>query len=114
MASLTSRPTSDPHQIRLWAAAQNAMPAELLPGSVDAEPAQLHFFIPGDSTNQPRLRIIGWEDFFAMFKAHGLSFVYEILPDGRPGRRFELLQIQPDPNAQQSHDSDHAPHVTPT
>ena len=90
----SSKPTQDQSQIRLWAASQHAMPAELMPGLVDSEPAQLHFFVPGDSNHQPRLRIIGWDDFFAAFEAHGLSFVYEIQPDGRPGRRFELLQVE--------------------
>jgi hypothetical protein len=94
MSSNTSMPTSDPAQIRLWAASQHASPAELLPGHVDSVPCTLHFFIPGDSSHQPRLRLIGWDDFFAAFEAHGLSFVYEILPDGRPGKRFEILQIE--------------------
>ncbi|ADW68471.1 hypothetical protein [Granulicella tundricola] len=113
MNSSTSRPTTDHNQIRLWASSQNAMPAELLPGHVDSVPTQLHFFIPGNQSHEPRLRIIGWEDFFAAFEAHGLAFVYEILPGGKPGRRFELLQIEDkSPAAQQAdalpHDSDTA------
>jgi hypothetical protein len=94
MSNATSRPTTDHHQIRLWAYSYNAMPAELLPDHVNCVPTQLHFFLPGDHSHQPRLRIIGWEDFFAAFEAHGLSFAYEILPDGRPGKHFELLQIE--------------------
>ncbi len=112
-ASNSSRPTTDQHQIRLWAASQHAMPAEILPGLVDAEPAQLHFFIPGDSSHEPRLRMLGWEDFFAMFAAQGLTFVHEILSDGRPGRHFELLQVEDatpgmKPRQAPVHDSDTA------
>ena len=115
MRCTTSKPTRDPGQIRLWAASQNAMPAELLPGLLDSEPSQLHFFIPGISSHQPRLRIIGWEDFFAAFEAHGLTFVYEIHPDGRPGKHFELLQAEGKSPADVidhqngPHDSDSAP-----
>ncbi len=113
MTQRTSFPTSDPDQIRLWAASQKAMPAELLPGIVDAEPTQLHFFIPGDSTHQPRLRIVDWDHFLAAFRAYGLSFVYEILPDGRPGKRFEILQVEDTtqgalPRPAPVHDSDTA------
>ena len=93
-ASRTSRPTRDREQIRLWAAFQKAKPAEVLPGHIDAEPSQLDFLLPGEPTLQPRLRIIDWDHFFAAFEAHGLTFVYEILPDGRPGKRFELLQVE--------------------
>ena len=116
MASM-SRPTTNHNEIRCWASAHKAMPAEILPGRVDAEPAELAFFIPGQTGAQKKLRIISWEDFFANFEAHGLSFTHELLPNGGPGSRFELLQIDAKaPNRaahQPHHDSDTAPTLTP-
>jgi hypothetical protein len=110
MTESVSKPTTDRNHIRLWASSQNAMPAEVLPAHVNSAPTQLHFFIPGDESQQPRLRIIGWDDFFAAFEAHGLCFAHEILPDGNPGKRFEILQIDENsPAHKHILDSDSAP-----
>jgi hypothetical protein len=112
-----SSPTTNPNEIRCWASANKAMPAEMLPGHVDAEPTQLDFFIPGQTGLQRKLRIISWEHFFASFEAHGLSFTYELSPTGSPGPHFELLQSDARTPSQRRnppvHDSDSAPLLIP-
>jgi hypothetical protein len=116
MASM-SHPTTNQNEIRCWASSQKAIPAEILPGLVDAVHTELAFFIPGQTGAQPKLRIIPWEHFFASFEAHGLAFTHELLPTGGPGPRFELLQIDakaPDRGRPHpEHDSDTAPFLVP-
>lgn len=82
-------PTTNHDEIRRWAAATNAAPAEVLPYFFDSEPAILRFvFGPVPvAEGQPAWRAISWESFFAQFDLMGLALVYD---GARPD--YELLQ----------------------
>ena len=82
-------PTTDQDEIRRWAEANRAIPAEVMPHVFNSEPAILRFLIGGPAGGTAELRPISWDSFFAQFALLGLVFVYE--PD-RPV--YELLQIE--------------------
>ncbi len=86
----TSKPITDPEEIRSWARRHNAVPCELLPHIVDGEPAVLCFMYETQARERNDVRLILWDDFFAKFDALGLSFVYD---EAVPGSN-EILQIE--------------------
>jgi hypothetical protein len=81
-------PTQDHDAIRAWAKAHNAIPAEISPYAFDSEPAILRFVMGEFPKDQPELREISWESFFAQFDLLGLSLVY----DG--DSQYELVYVQ--------------------
>ena len=81
-------PTTDHEEIRRWAEAHNAVPAEVFPHLFDGEPAVLRFLFGVDPIGTTELRPISWENFFAHFDLLGLALVYDDQPT------YELLQIE--------------------
>lgn len=82
-------PTTDHTEIRRWAQAQNATPAEMHTYVFDAEPVRLRFvFGELNELAKKDLRPISWEQFFAMFEIQGLALVYD------QGPNYEILQIE--------------------
>ncbi len=81
-------PTSDHQEIRSWATARKALPAEVLPRKFDGEPAILRFVFEHLPAQADMFEQITWENFFALFDLMGLSLVYE----GESS--YELLQIE--------------------
>ncbi len=87
-------PTTDHAEIRQWAQSRNAAPIEVSPYVFDSQPAILKFMFGEVPKDQPELRLITWETFFAQFDLLGLALVYE---EGSPGKahiQYELLQIE--------------------
>lgn len=84
---------TDHDQIRSWAAVRQASPAELPPHYHDGEPSELRFMFLDCTDNDPRLKPVSWEYFFRKFDLLGLAFVYEDEDSGRPGKSYQLLQI---------------------
>ncbi len=70
-------PTTDHHEIRLWAQSRAAVPVEILPSFVDGEPALLRLMPKEQANDMPNVRVIGWEEFFCKFDALGLTLVYD-------------------------------------
>ena len=83
-------PVTDHEEIRRWAAANNAVPAEVFPHVFESEPAILRFIIGSAPAAQPELRPISWESFFAQFDLLGLAFVSQLLQiEEKSAYRFE-------------------------
>ena len=82
------KPTTDHEEIRAWAAARDAVPAERNPLKFDGQPALLMFLFGGHRDGMEEVEEISWEQFFALFDLMGLSMVY----DGK--NEYELLQIE--------------------
>jgi len=70
-------PTRDHAEIRRWAAAHDAVPAEIVPLKFDGEPTILHFLFGDARVGTPELRPITWEDFFARFDVMELSLAFD-------------------------------------
>ena len=83
-------PTTNHEEIRCWAEARSAVPVEVLPRTVDSEPALLRLMIAAQAEDQSGVQIISWEEFFLKFDALGLTFVYA---DDSTGHN-EILQIE--------------------
>lgn len=87
-------PTSSHSEIRRWAESQNARPAELHQNVFDSEPARLHFVFGETSLPTDQLKMISWEQFFAVFDLLGLALVYDETP------QFEFLETGEMPREQ--------------
>ena len=81
-------PTTDHEEIRRWAQAHNAVPAEVHPRKFDSEPAVLRFLFGNAPAQADTLEAVTWEHFFALFDLMGLSLVYD------SDNTYELLQIE--------------------
>lgn len=82
------QPTQDHADIRRWAAKHNAKPAEISPFTFDSEPAVLRFFFGDLPANQPEIREISWENFFAQFDLMGLSLAHS------GDSQYELVYVE--------------------
>lgn len=87
-------PTMNHNEIRRWADSQNAKPAELHQNVFDSEPARLHFVFGDTSLPGDQLKMISWEQFFAVFDLLGLALVYDETP------QFEFLEMGETPRQQ--------------
>ncbi len=83
-------PTSDHAEIQHWAETHKAVPIEVLPHIVDAEPALLRLVLAEQAKDHANARIITWEEFFLKFDSMALAFVYDTEPTGYN----EILQIE--------------------
>ncbi|HEY4051343.1 MAG TPA: hypothetical protein VGM27_31150 [Acidobacteriaceae bacterium] len=73
-----SKTTTDHDEIRKWAEARNAIPAEVASTHKGKEPGILRFKFPeAPSHNDDKLREISWDDFFKKFDESDLEFVYQ-------------------------------------
>ena len=73
-----SRTTKDPEEIRRWAEARGAVPAEVASTESKNEPGILRFKFPkAPRRNDAALKDISWEDFFRKFQENDLAMVYQ-------------------------------------
>ncbi len=82
-------PTKDHDEIRFWAEAHDAVPAEIQPLRFDGEPSVLYFLIGDAKAGTPEIKPISWEDFFARFDLLGLSMVFD---EQTP--RFDIVRVE--------------------
>lgn len=73
-----SRTTKDPEEIRRWAEARGAIPAEVASTETEGEPGILRFKFPkAPRRNDAALKDISWDDFFEKFKEKDLELLYQ-------------------------------------
>jgi len=73
-----SHTTKDPEEIRRWAEARGAVPAEVASTESKGEPGILRFKFPkAPRRNDAALKDITWEDFFRKFEENNLEMVYQ-------------------------------------
>lgn len=82
-------PTTAHDEIRRWAEVHHAVPCEILPHVFNGEPAILRLTFGTVPKEAEELRLITWDNFFALFDVLGLVFLYE--PD-RP--EYALLRLE--------------------
>jgi hypothetical protein len=98
-----SKTTQDHDQIRKWAEARGAVPAEVASTHTKGGPGILRFQFP-DAPNQKdgNLREISWEDFFEKFDDANLELVYqEKTADGQTSNFNKL--VHPDEEEHSRH-----------
>jgi hypothetical protein len=73
-----SKTTQDHEEIRRWAEARQAKPAEVASTQKGGEPGILRFAFPKASNRKDEnLKEISWEDFFEKFDSNNLELVYQ-------------------------------------
>ncbi len=73
-----SKNTKNHDEIRKWAEARDAKPAEVASTHKGKEPGILRFEFPGaPNHNDGKLQEISWDDFFAKFDENDLELVYQ-------------------------------------
>lgn len=73
-----SRTTKDPDEIRKWAEARGAVPAEVASTESSGEPGIVRFMFPkAPRRKDAALREISWDDFFHKFNEKNLELVYQ-------------------------------------
>lgn len=97
-----SRTTRDHNEIRKWAEARGAVPAEVRGTEKGGEPGILRFEFPdAPNRNDDKLQRISWEDFFKKFDERGLELVFqETTADGARSNFNKLVRPE---NAKSSH-----------
>jgi hypothetical protein len=74
----SSKTTRDHDEIRRWAEARGAVPAEVASTHQGDEPGILRFEFPNArNRNDENLREISWEEFFQKFDESGLELLYQ-------------------------------------
>ena len=73
-----SKTTRDHEEIRKWAEARGAVPAEVRGTEKNGEPGILRFEFPkAPNHNDSKLEEISWDEFFEKFDDRGLELVYQ-------------------------------------
>lgn len=73
-----SKTTKDHDEIRRWAEARNALPAEVASTHRDKEPGILRFKFPkAQNRKDENLHEISWEEFFQKFDENDLELLYQ-------------------------------------
>ena len=88
-----SRTTRDHDEIRKWAEARGAVPAEVKGTEKGKEPGILRFEFPNAvNRNDDKLQEISWEEFFKKFDESNLELVYqEKTADGQKSNFNKLI-----------------------
>ena len=88
-----SKTTQDHEEIRRWADARGAIPAEVASTHTDDKTGILRFCFPDtEQRNDKNLRSIEWEEFFEKFDENNLELVYqEHTADGEPSNFNKLV-----------------------
>ncbi len=100
-----SKTTQDHYEIRKWAEARGAVPAEVVSTRTKSGPGILRFEFPdAPNQNDGNLRKISWEDFFEKFDDADLELVYqEKTADGQTSNFNKL--VHPDEEEHSRHKS---------
>lgn len=80
--------TQDHDVLRIWAAKNDASPAEIAPFVFDSEPTILTFLI-GNSEGTAEIHPISWESFLVRFDLLELSLKYD-----NQSPRYELVRVE--------------------
>jgi len=109
-----SKTTRDHDEIRRWAEARGAVPAEVSSTHRDGEPGILRFEFPNaPNRNDSKLQEISWEDFFEKFDENGLGLVYqEKTADGAESNFNKLVCPENDRSHRTSSSSSKSPSST--
>lgn len=93
-----SKTTRDHDEIRKWAEARGAVPAEVASTHREGEPGILRFEFPNaPNRNDSKLREISWEEFFEKFDENNLELVYqEKTADGERSNFNKLVSPEND------------------
>jgi hypothetical protein len=85
--------TRDHDEIRRWAEARGAVPAEVAGTHKSKEPGILRFEFPNaPNRNDDKLQPISWEEFFRKFDENSLELVYqEKTADGKKSNFNKLI-----------------------
>lgn len=88
-----SRTTRDHEEIRRWAEARGAVPAEVKGTERDGEAGIIRFEFPNaPNRNDSKLEEISWEDFFEKFDQNNLEMVFqEKTADGQQSNFNKLV-----------------------
>jgi hypothetical protein len=87
-----SKTTRDHDEIRNWAEARGAVPAEVRGTEKGGEPGILRFEFPkAPNHNDSKLEEISWDDFFDKFDERGLELVYQERTAEGAGSNFNKL-----------------------
>ncbi|HEX3966851.1 MAG TPA: hypothetical protein VHW70_02685 [Edaphobacter sp.] len=91
-----SKTTQDHDEIRRWAEARGAVPAEVASTHKGDEPGILRFEFPkARNRNDDKLQEISWDDFFEKFDESNLELVYqEKTADGEVSNFNKLVHPQ--------------------
>ena len=103
-----SRTTQDHDEIRKWAEACGAVPAEVASTQKGKEPGILRFEFPkAVNRNDSKLQEISWEDFFKKFDENNLELVYqEKTADGQISNFNKLIPPESDEHSSREGKSD--------
>lgn len=107
-----SRTTRDHDEIRRWAEARGAVPAEVKGTERSGEPGILRFEFPdAPHHNDSKLEEISWDEFFQKFDERGLELVFqEQTAEGAQSNFNKLVCPENDKTAHRaegSHSSSH-------
>lgn len=93
-----SRTTRDHEEIRRWAEARGAVPAEVKGTERGGEPGIIRFEFPNaPNRNDSKLEEIAWEEFFEKFDKNNLELVYqEKTADGQRSNFNKLVHPSED------------------
>lgn len=86
----SERSTSNHDEIRKWAEAHNALPAEFASTSHDGEPRILAFILAAQPPDD--LQEVSWEQFFPVLDISGLALVYQ---QGSGSNLYEIVNNRP-------------------
>ena len=88
-----SKTTKDHDEIKQWAEARGALPAEVASTERKGEPGILRFMFPkAKNHNDGALKEIEWDDFFEKFDANGLELIYqEVTAEGAESNFNKLV-----------------------
>jgi hypothetical protein len=100
-----SKTTRDHDEIRKWAEARGAVPAEVRGTEKGGEPGIIRFEFPdAPNHNDSKLEEISWDEFFEKFDENDLELVYqEKTADGQPSNFNKL--VHPDSEEHSSRSS---------
>jgi hypothetical protein len=103
-----SKTTQDHDEIRKWAEARGAEPAEVASTHQKNEPGILRFCFPkAPNREDSNLKQIPWEDFFEKFDSSNLELIYQDKTADGQKSNFNKL-IHPESEEHSSHKTKHS------
>lgn len=107
-----SRTTRDHNEIRKWAEARGAEPAEVRGTEQRGEAGILRFEFPNaPNRNDSKLEKITWDEFFQKFDDRGLEMVYqEKTAEGNPSNFNKLVCPENDKTSHGAGEHSHSGH----